>query len=418
MRETLCLYMQSNTARDAQWLLVGRHKTGKLHTDPLHRIAGHCRNRKVVVLIPAADVLLTRTQIPSRNRQHLHNAIPYALEEQLVGDVETQLFALADRNPPGAQSVAVIARDCFDQWLHTLHDAGIRPQWMIPDVLALPWQPGSWTLARVGTRDGAHLLRTGALSGTLIDNGNESLILEKLYAAAADKPAALRLAGFDAEDERSGPLGDWAARHELKLEAFDTRKPLAAILAAGLDTNRTINLLQHSADAPESLAGRYLRPFYPALAAATAWALLNIAILIVDYYKTDSEYRQHKQQAAALFRRVFPTQQNTQYARRRMQQYLDRLKKQNRRGQHSFIDLLGMTGAVIKSVPALKLTHLNYQGGALHLRFSIDDLGKVDRLEQRLKRSGLTVKRGSSVSNNTGYTMQMIVSMQAGGELR
>ena len=412
MRETLYLYMAANNADSAQWLIANRRRIKKLHTDTLGRIARHCRNRKVILFVPTADVLLTQTNIPSRNKQRLRNAIPYALEEQLIGDVETQLFAMAGSSAPGTQYIAVIAKECFNQWMETLHKAGIRPQWMIPDVLALPYQAGTWTLARAGH---GTLVRTGPFSGSLIDSGNESLVLETLYQTAADKPRKLVLAGSPADSHDSKPLREWAERHQLALSACDTQKPLAAILATGADPGRCINLLQGGPSQHAGNTKKFLRPFYPALTAAAAWALLSIALLIVEYRSVDKQVARHKQQAAKLFRQVFPKQKNVHYARPRMQQYLNKLKKRQGRKQYDFITLLGLTGAAVKAVTGVKITHLNYQGGALQIRFGIDRIDKVDQLETRLKHAGLKVTRGSSVSSRTGYTMQMIISMKTEG---
>src|SRR6187431_1334078 len=48
---------------------------------------------RVVVLVPAADVLLARTELASRQREQIEQALPYALEDQLVESVDAMHVA-------------------------------------------------------------------------------------------------------------------------------------------------------------------------------------------------------------------------------------------------------------------------------------------------------------------------------------
>ena len=46
-----------------------------------------------IVIVPSEDVLVTTVTLPKMNRSRLLQAIPYALEEQVIEDVDTMHFA-------------------------------------------------------------------------------------------------------------------------------------------------------------------------------------------------------------------------------------------------------------------------------------------------------------------------------------
>ena len=94
----------------------------------------------VVVLVPAEDVLLTEAKIGARNRAQLLQAVPFAVEEQLLGNVEDLHFAAA-ASASGQTGIAVVTRERMRGWLDRLSAEGIRPDRLLPESLAVP--PGS-----------------------------------------------------------------------------------------------------------------------------------------------------------------------------------------------------------------------------------------------------------------------------------
>ena len=64
---------------------------------------------EIVVLVPGEDVLLTEARLSARNRAQLLQALPYAVEEQLLDPVEDLHFAATAGGDP--LGVAVVARD-------------------------------------------------------------------------------------------------------------------------------------------------------------------------------------------------------------------------------------------------------------------------------------------------------------------
>ncbi|MEO7198694.1 MAG: type II secretion system protein GspL, partial [Dokdonella sp.] len=89
---------------------------------------------EIVVLVPAEDVLLASASVPARNRSQQLQAVPFALEDQLIGAVEDLHFAVA-AGAGDDVSVAVVAQARLREWLAQLQTAGIQPDVLLPETL-------------------------------------------------------------------------------------------------------------------------------------------------------------------------------------------------------------------------------------------------------------------------------------------
>lgn len=87
---------------------------------------------------PAKRSPLHRVPLPSRKRSTWARAVPYALEDQVVEDIETLHFALGSAPEDDHLPVAVINRDTLRGWLDACTAAGLVPAAIIPEPLLLP----------------------------------------------------------------------------------------------------------------------------------------------------------------------------------------------------------------------------------------------------------------------------------------
>jgi len=109
------------------WIVLG-DETPKatVYQGDLHTAANHAAGCRVIVFVSAFDVLLTEVDLPAMNRQRLIKAVPFALEEQVVSDVDDLHFAVGQREDDSELACAVVERSVTDGWLKTLKDAGIQ----------------------------------------------------------------------------------------------------------------------------------------------------------------------------------------------------------------------------------------------------------------------------------------------------
>src|SRR6266853_225695 len=116
---------------------------------------------EVIVWTPAAETLFLRARLPTRSAAKIVQALPFALEEQLIDPPERLHFAFA-HEADGALAVAVTRRERMESWLAALAAAGLAPTHLAPVTLSVPLAERAWTLAFV---DGEIVLRSGARAG-------------------------------------------------------------------------------------------------------------------------------------------------------------------------------------------------------------------------------------------------------------
>lgn len=136
------------------------------------------KNDEVIAVIPADDVLLTEVKLPKLSRARLQQALPYALEEQVLDELEALHFASGPYQADQRLPVAVIKKAHISHWLQVLQRYGIQPEVMVPSSLALPFKENQWQLACLGN---SFTIRTGAYSGFSCEPNNlETLLALKL----------------------------------------------------------------------------------------------------------------------------------------------------------------------------------------------------------------------------------------------
>src|SRR6266516_5901406 len=101
---------------------------------------------EIIVWTPAAETLLLRANLPTRSAAKIVQALPYALEEQLIEPPERLHFAYT-HEADGSLAVAVTSRERMDRWVSALAAAGLEPTRLAPVTLSPPLADRAWTLA-------------------------------------------------------------------------------------------------------------------------------------------------------------------------------------------------------------------------------------------------------------------------------
>src|SRR5262249_49490216 len=108
--------------------------------------------QRVIVLVPAEDVLLLDTPRLAGGRAQVLKALPFALEDQLASAVEALPFAVPDRLDSERVAVAVVMRATLHAWLERLATDGIRADALFGETQVLPLRDGSGCAMIEGTR--------------------------------------------------------------------------------------------------------------------------------------------------------------------------------------------------------------------------------------------------------------------------
>ncbi|MFZ1342652.1 type II secretion system protein GspL [Thiothrix eikelboomii] len=357
-------------------------------------------NQAVVLLIPSADVLLTRTLLVTSNNRQLKQALPYALEENLVGEVEDQHFVWQAEND-SMLAVAVIDRNRLKAWMQTLKQQKLRAKAILPDIFALPWVG---TMPTVWQKDGQAWVRTGAYSGFSCPAISLPLLVDSLF-EAEDQAPTIQL--------YTDQVADWQQR----LTVIPEPQP-NHLLQSSLQAGMALNLLNGYQDESMSNFKRNWRRWEVAASLALFCAAVWGGIQGMDIWRMAQQVQAAEQQNLALFQEVFPAIKDIQpdAIRSRVKSELTLLERASspETDKMSLLPYLTMVGKVFQQEQGLKVTEIRARDGRLSVVFETADLKAIERIGQGLtKLIGREVGVKSTQANNI---VRGEVTLDAGGE--
>ena len=342
------------------------------------------RGRRVVLLVPGETVLLAHAAMPSRKPAEIARALPYALEEWLLEPPETQHFAW-QRTPAGV-AAAVVARGTLGHWLACLGATGIEPDVLLPDILALPWVEGRWSLLCESTGPDARLLlRSGRHDGLVCTRVNLLLVLAALLqrTPSAARPQTLAVWGFEVEEVTA--LGAGLVDFDVHVERHDAPADLLALVVeAALPDD--FNLLQ-GAHAPRRAKARRSGPRRAIAIAAALWLLSVFAYAGVQAAVLARESQLLQGAIDAVFRAAVPGEHRIVDARAQLQQALG--AEEHGRGAGGPLDLLSAVADARIDASGVRLQRLAYRDGRLDLTLQAPSAAALDAVQRALAAQGL-----------------------------
>jgi general secretion pathway protein L len=429
MADWLLLRLPRTPGENASWLIAGADGAplASPESGPLAQAAAAAAGRRVCVLVPGTDVLLTEPEVPARSGVKLAQLVPYALEEQLAADIEELHFAVGRRAPDSPRvPVAVVARALMNEWLAALGAAGIAPESLCAESELLPVNPGQ---AVALLEEDAVLVRPpGAEPVSLpADALAEALAIARSgpgAGAAHPPPGAPEPAAAEGLPVPRGLLlytgaAEWQ-RHSAAVEAvrgeFDGVKvqllsggPLA-LFAQQLPVVTPINLLQ-GPYAPKSSRAVGLLAWRVAALLLLALVGLHVAGKAAELHVLKGKERQVDASISDTFHSAMPGEPSTLDARRRMEQRLQALRSGG--GSSGLLAALQALAETRVDAIDARLESLNYHDGALELKLSAPDAASLDRLSQALRRKGWQADLIGG--NNVGKTYEGRVQLRPQG---
>lgn len=376
-----------------------------LKTGSLTEAATLAQGAKVNVIVPACDVLLTSVSLPAASRRRMLSALPFALEDQLVDDVSELHFAIGQRDKSGLVSAAVVALSRMNHWMSRVHEAGLQPDLLLPDTLALPYVEGEWTLL---LEDAGVVLRTGQNSGLALDSDNAADMLPLLVEAAGEsKPTRLYI--IDAR-HGSETVHQWL--EGIPQEVTVLSEPTVTVMVGSIDEHQQLNLLQGEFSQREQL-GKLWRPWQPAATMLGAWFVLSVISAVIQQRQLEAQAAQLHQQAQEIYKQTFPgTRRIPQDPRLAMESKLKELKSGGRSGV-DFTGLLGEAANVFVTAQATEFDHLTYRGGVLNVSLTIADLQRLDQVKQKLSEAGFVIDIQSATAKGENIEAIMQLSRKS-----
>jgi len=371
MAAQLLLRLSNDPDTAIAWLACDDGRIVAQGADALTEALPHAEERQVIALAPGECVLLTRVTVPSRKPHHIRKAVPYLLEEQIAADVTSLHFAIGPRDTDGSVAVAVIDRALVAHWLETLGTAGLDPEALIPEPLALPNQESDWLLA---ADEATVLLRNGTYAGCAMDRDALPLLLRTALADAATAPTSITLCGIE-PDELKAAEGELPELHPA--EAND----LATLLARHVPNDPGALDLRQGPFARVQDTPMAWRDWRRASALAACLLLLLFGQRWWQVQHLATESTRLESELAATLQTAFPDITRVVDPMAQMRQRLEQLRGAGSDGR--FLDLLAASGDALAQEPGWQLAGLDYRNGTLQLQLRMPGFDHFERLRGR-----------------------------------
>ncbi len=349
----------------------------------------------LVVLLPSTNILLSEATVPSRRRQQVIQALPYSLEEQVIEAPEKLHFALGEGKQNHYQ-VAVCQRDYLSQNLERLQQAGLDPDYILPDVLALPWQAESWSLLHIG---GINLVRISNSQGFAIEN---NLLKFYLSQALSAQPAPTVINVYNTDINKLEDALTPIIAADIAIEQHS--HPQAALgwfsqqLQQDPKTLQHSNLRQQSYQKYNPLA-QFSKPWRVSFSLLLLWGILQLGL---DYQALQAQLQQQqqlKQATIQLYKDTFPAAKNIIYPKEQMQQKLNALQSAGGEKQ-DFLALLHRFATGIKTIKQADMRYLDYRQQHLDIQLQLKNLSDLEQVKRVLRRQNLQVEIRQANSEN------------------
>src|SRR5688572_8191736 len=343
--------------------------------------------RRIAVIVPASDVLITESDAPAKNAAKLAQVIPFALEERVADEIENLHFAIGERSAEtGRIPVAVVAQSRINGWLAELGAAGLQPQAIYSESQLLPGMPGQL----IALLDGESLILRAAegvpliMPARSIRDAFEMALATQTSQVAGLEPPPLGLLLYVGHE-------DWQVRQP-EVEAL--RERFTGMKIQMLSSGGALSVL-----APAAASGDAVNLLQGALAVASplqqnwkAWRIAAVLAGTLLCLHVGARYfeltRLHKSEAALdasiqdAFRAAMPGQQSAADARRRVAARLAEINGSG--GGGTLLPALSAIANARTAAPSANIEGITFRDGTLDLRITAPDAASLDAIGQQL----------------------------------
>jgi general secretion pathway protein L len=383
----------------AYWLTMQDGRiASEIKQGDLAAAAADIGGENVIAYIPGIDILLTRVALPTGRKSQLRNALPYALEENLIDDVDELHCALGPQLETGKFVAAVTRHDKINYWHQLLLSTGLHIQTLLPDFLLLPYTPQGWTIACEGN---TAYVRTTAAEGFVCQINVLPLFLQKeLQTDEEHIPERITFYGCLPFDDSI--MGDAiTSQCELVQHPPIGSGNLIELLANNPLTVTSLNLLQGEY-APSSRIMQRLRPWYTSAILAGVLIMFGFIGSVAEYVSLQRQNADLEQQITQVFRQTFPDVKRIVNPASQMRSRVDELRGKGRASGPDFSQMLAKVAPVFAKSKGVTAQHLRYQMGQMEILLETPDLQSLENLKNRLSDAvpwEVELKSANSIEN-------------------
>jgi len=387
MNNQTFLFIESLEDKTASWIeLFG---TGYIKqfaiNQPISQFPAECKPNDICVIAPCQDILLTTVTLPKMSKSKLLQALPFALEEQLITDVTELHFVAGDLQEDGSIPVAVVSHLKMNEWLNFLKEVEIFPSKLLSGLLTLPLLQDKWSGSQ---HNDICAIRTGICSGFTCDATNLLTLLPFALKDTKHKPIGIE---FYSTSKNTLPEMNLSGCR-LNITNLPS-KEFFQKTAQWIASNPSLNLLQNNyyPRAKSSDTKRWWKlATYVGGAAVALMLLTNLISFGILNYKDKAI----ENSLAAIYSSHFPKVKNSTEAKQKMAAKLRSLNLND--NKNNVLSLLSQVGQELKKHPIIHLERIDYKDNSLILEMTAARFSDLDNFKSALTHKKLIVKQQTS----------------------
>ncbi len=398
MSENIVIRLSAEASHDVEWMLTDA--SGARHGAPVRgsliAAAAVAVSRRVLVVLPSADVLITGADIPAKGAKLLQ-ALPFALEEQLADDIDELHFAAGPRRSSGRVPVAVVKRSLFKSYLERLTNAGIKPDAVYAETQGLSRIPGTISIM-IDQED--LIINDGAdteLSLQQLSPGDALVAIGALDdvhdvtddAQESRNPLPSHVLVYLSEDDNERYSNDWLALRN-ELDSLETKLLPDGVLpriAATVSSGKAINLLQGEF-ASESGKSASTKPWRMAAALLAGVIALSFFQSVAEHFSLKRAFQRSEVRLAEQWQRTLPwINPIPNNPGNRLSAELRRMGASADSGtdQAQLLLALAALSKAIATSPDSKIDDISFSSGITVIQLTVPSTEQLDKIQSAIQ---------------------------------
>ena len=347
-----------------------------------------------LVLIPTSAATLLSTKLAVSNQQDLESALPYALEDKLVQNVEDLHFAWVKETGQDDIHVVVIENDL----MQSLHEQYSEPNVVaLPDVLSLPIADKRWCVVIHGDRA---LVRTSTYEGFECP---KQMLAQQLKLVLRDNVPPKKIHyWYQTEQDKQ-----WLPKNVKPLVQFFNFDNFRNWITKNAMPAYRLNLFSGSYEIKKDHDFN-LAQWIPAIALVLISLVIHFGYSwyqIISYEKKANDLTDQSHQ---LFKQSFPQVKRIVRPRVQAEQELKKLRLQNAGTDNYFFSVYGHVLKQSSAFPDMRLLGFSWKNNRFDYQIEAGSMTSIETLNRNLSQLGLNSEVANFV-NDKGKTKSKLL---------
>lgn len=390
MQETLIIWLNATHPDRVSWAVfdAAGNLRDMAQMDSPQGLSAVALNKKVIVLAAADAILLTTIIMPPLKTAKLLKALPFALEDQLIDDIDTLHFAVGQRKTDNSIPVAVCSKAKMQQWLALLSSWGITPDELTSQVFAVPYQEKT----AVVLHDQYALIRINAELGLSIDIAMLPIVLVSVL---REHPDLSSVSILQTPEQSVMSLNLSVPVKEVMLSAAEKMSEAFK----GLNSAPYTNLLQGDFVVKKTKRFALKNQWKITAYLASAWIVLLFLSPLMSALMLNHATVKVDDQIASIYRHQFPNATTIVAPKERMQAKLQKMT--GSLTENRWLLLLAYVSDAVNKNQGIQIKKLDLQHNMMTADVAANSAEHFSAFMQALKQDGLMVKEQNALVSTT-----------------